>query len=162
MCKRRKLGNSGWHVGGSRLQPDQRRVDGAAIYPWNEFFKDEFGVTVKNLWLPDVFGYSAAMPQILKKCGINVMVTQKISWNQFNKFPHHSFIWRGIDGSEIVAHFPPENNYNSELKPSTLRHAESNFSEKDFLMNSSHYLVLAMAVAGRPRRSSKQDCVNRI
>ncbi|MCB9503851.1 MAG: alpha-mannosidase [Deferribacteres bacterium] len=127
-----------WEIqGGMWVEADCNLISGESmvrqfIHGMN-FFKDEFGVTVKNLWLPDVFGYSAAMPQILKKCGINVMVTQKISWNQFNKFPHHSFIWRGIDGSEIVAHFPPENNYNSELKPSTLRHAESNFSEKGFL-----------------------------
>ena len=97
------------------------------------FFLDEFGVRVKNLWLPDVFGYSAAMPQILQKFGIDLMVTQKISWSQFNKFPHHSFVWRGIDGSEIVVHFPPEDTYNSEMKPEGMVRAQENFIEKGFL-----------------------------
>ena len=61
-----------------------------------------------NLWLPDVFGYSAALPQILKKSGVDFFLTQKLSWSQFNEFPHQTFKWRGIDGSEVVTHFPPE------------------------------------------------------
>ena len=67
----------------------------------------EFGVEVDNLWLPDVFGYSAALPQILKKADVNYFLTQKISWNQFNQFPYQTFNWRGIDGTEILTHFPP-------------------------------------------------------
>ncbi len=69
------------------------------------FMKDEFGVENKVLWLPDVFGYSAALPQILKKCGIESFFTSKINWNETNKFPHDTFIWRGLDGSEILAVF---------------------------------------------------------
>ncbi|KAA3662258.1 MAG: alpha-mannosidase [Calditrichaeota bacterium] len=133
-----------WELqGGMWVEADCNLISGESmvrqfLYGIN-FFKDEFGVRVKNLWLPDVFGYSAAMPQILQKCGIPAMVTQKISWNQINKFPYHSFVWRGIDGSEIVVHFPPEDTYNSELKPSSLRHAESNFNEKGIL---DEFLVL--------------------
>lgn len=70
-----------------------------------KFFKDEFGVDSKILWLPDVFGYSAALPQILKKCGIDSFFTIKINWNETNKFPHDTFVWQGIDGSEILAVF---------------------------------------------------------
>lgn len=69
------------------------------------FFKDELGVECKSLWLPDVFGYSAALPQILKKSGIKYFVTTKISWNQFNTMPNDTFLWRGIDGSEIFTYF---------------------------------------------------------
>ena len=87
------------------------------------FFLDEFGVEVRNLWLPDVFGYSAALPQILRKAGIDVFLTQKISWSQFNKFPHHSFRWSGIDGTEMLAHFPPEDTYNSMMLASGLMKA---------------------------------------
>ena len=94
------------------------------------FFRDEFGVDVRNLWIPDVFGYSAALPQILKRAGVDYFLTQKISWNQFNRFPHHTFRWRGIDGSEVITHFPPEDTYNSELKPSSLRRAQENFEER--------------------------------
>jgi alpha-mannosidase len=97
------------------------------------FFRQEFGVDVRNLWLPDVFGYSAALPQILRQAGVDCFLTQKMSWSQFNKFPHHSFVWKGIDGSEVLAHFPPEDNYNSELNPAKLRAAQENFEEKGFL-----------------------------
>lgn len=69
------------------------------------FFKQEFNVDNEILWLPDVFGYSAALPQILKKSDINYFMTTKISWNQFNKIPNDTFIWQGIDGSEVFTHF---------------------------------------------------------
>lgn len=75
------------------------------------FFKKEFGVDNKILWLPDVFGYSAALPQILKKSGVKYFMTTKISWNQFNKIPYDTFMWRGIDGTEILTHFITAQNY---------------------------------------------------
>ncbi len=97
------------------------------------FFMDEFGVDVRNLWLPDVFGYSAALPQILRKSGVDFFVTQKLCWSQFNKFPHTTFVWEGIDGSEVLSHFPPENTYNSPLKPEGLAFARENFRENAVL-----------------------------
>jgi alpha-mannosidase len=68
------------------------------------FFEQEFGRRCTVLWLPDAFGYSASLPQILKQAGITTFVTTKLSWNQYNRMPHDTFIWRGIDGSEVVAH----------------------------------------------------------
>ncbi len=65
------------------------------------FFEKEFNVKCKTLWLPDVFGYSATLPQLLKKSGIHYFFTTKLDWNQFNKIPHDSFMWKGIDGSEV-------------------------------------------------------------
>ena len=56
------------------------------------FYREEFGKDVKSLWLPDVFGYSAALPQILKKAGVDYFMTIKLSWSEHNKFPHHSSI----------------------------------------------------------------------
>ena len=97
------------------------------------FFKDEFGVDVRNLWIPDVFGYSASMPQIMKRAGVDYFLTQKLSWSQFNKFPHTTFNWRGIDGSTVLTHFPPESTYNSELSPKSMVAAETNFREKEVL-----------------------------
>jgi len=97
------------------------------------FFRDEFGVEVDNLWLPDVFGYSAALPQIMRRSGLEYFLTQKLSWNQLNRFPHHTFQWRGIDGSEVLAHFPPEDNYNSMLEASSLIAARERFQERDRL-----------------------------
>ena len=69
------------------------------------FFRDEFGVESKVLWLPDVFGYSAALPQILRKSDVNWFVTSKIGWNDTNTMPYDTFKWKGIDGTEINTHF---------------------------------------------------------
>lgn len=68
------------------------------------FFREEFGVDSRILWLPDVFGYSGALPQIMKECGIDYFMTTKLAWNQFNQFPYDTFRWRGIDGTEILTH----------------------------------------------------------
>lgn len=69
------------------------------------FFKEEFGVENRVLWLPDVFGYSAALPQILKKSGVDWFVTSKISWNETNMLPYDTFAWKGIDGTSINSYF---------------------------------------------------------
>ncbi len=69
------------------------------------FFREEFGKESTVLWLPDVFGYSAALPQILLKCGIKRFVTSKISWNEYNHMPYDTFLWQGIDGSEVFTQF---------------------------------------------------------
>ena len=127
-----------WELqGGMWVEADCNLISGESmvrqVLNGKNFFMDEFGVDVDNLWLPDVFGYSAALPQILKKSGIKYFLTQKLSWSQYNNFPHHSFNWRGIDGTEILTHFPPENTYNSELDSEFLIPAQNNFKEKDFL-----------------------------
>jgi alpha-mannosidase len=131
-----KLGR--WEVqGGMWVEPDCNVPSGESlirqILHGKNFFRDEFGVDVDNLWLPDVFGYSAALPQILLKSGINYFLTQKLSWNQINDFPHHTFRWQGIDGSELLTHFPPENTYNSQLAAESLVAAEERFKERDYV-----------------------------
>jgi alpha-mannosidase len=67
------------------------------------FFKEEFDVDSKMLWLPDVFGYNAALPQILKKAGVDYFMTAKLAFCEYNRFPHDTFMWRGIDGTEILS-----------------------------------------------------------
>ncbi len=79
------------------------------------FFADEFGVETHELWIPDVFGYSAALPQIATEAGVTALVTQKMSWNDTNVFPHSTFWWEGHDGSRVLAHFPPANTYNGDF-----------------------------------------------
>ena len=69
------------------------------------FFRDEFGVESKILWLPDVFGYAAALPQILRKSEVDWFVTSKIGWNDTNTMPYDTFEWRGLDGTGINTHF---------------------------------------------------------
>ncbi len=81
------------------------------------YFQAKFGFTTDDMWLPDVFGYAAALPQILNKFGIKYFITQKISWNQTNKFPHNTFFWQGIDGSKIWSHFPPADTYVGSCMP---------------------------------------------
>lgn len=72
------------------------------------YFREKFGKTVKNCWLPDVFGNSWILPQILKKSDVDYFVSNKMStWNDTNRFPHNNFIWKGIDGSEVYACVPP-------------------------------------------------------
>lgn len=78
-----------------------------------QFFKKEFGVDNVILWLPDVFGYSAALPQIMEKCGIKYFMTTKISWNETNKMPYDTFQWEGIDGTRILTHFISTRDYNA-------------------------------------------------
>ena len=96
-----------------------------------KFFKEHFDVEVDNLWLPDVFGYSAALPQLMLKSDIQYFMTQKISWNQFNKFPHHTFMWEGIDGSEVFTHFLTPNNYRSDCGAKDLKNLERLNTDSD-------------------------------
>jgi alpha-mannosidase len=127
-----------WEIqGGAWVECDCNVIGGESMVRQfvhgKNFFRDEFGVDVRNLWLPDVFGYSAAMPQILRRAGVDFFLTQKISWNSVNTFPHTTFQWQGIDGSRVLTHFPPENNYNGFNTPDQLMAGQSRFKEKDVL-----------------------------
>ncbi len=98
-----------------------------AIYG-DRFWKSEFGCSSDICWLPDSFGFNAQLPQIIRKTGGRYFLTTKLSWNDVNAFPYSSFIWRGIDGSEVVSHIPPEGNYNSAASPASLKAVVSNKS----------------------------------
>ena len=100
-----------WEVEGSMwVESDTNVTSGESLVRQflvgKRFFKDEFGVDNKIMWLPDVFGYSAALPQIMKKAGIDYFMTTKISWNEFNKVPYDTFMWKGIDARRF-SHFSP-------------------------------------------------------
>ncbi len=95
-----------------------------------EFFRSEFDENIETLWLPDVFGFSAALPQISVKCGMKYFMTQKLCWNQVNVFPHHTLMWEGLDGTQILTHMPPENTYNSDANPASVMKAEAQFKDK--------------------------------
>ncbi|MEU6017048.1 glycoside hydrolase family 38 C-terminal domain-containing protein [Streptomyces sp. NPDC047515] len=94
------------------------------------FFLEEFGTETEEVWLPDSFGYSAALPQLVALSGSRWFLTQKISWNTTNPFPHHSFLWEGLDGTRVFTHFPPVDTYVAELSGAELAHAERNFRDK--------------------------------
>ncbi len=125
-----------WECQGAMwVEPDMNLTSGESLVRQllygKRFFRGEFGVDVKNLWLPDVFGYSAALPQILKLAGVDVFMTQKISWNESNTFPHHTFDWEGIDGTRIRTHFLPTNTYNAANTPGEMIEAEKRFTQAD-------------------------------
>jgi alpha-mannosidase len=93
------------------------------------WWQSEFGIDVRYLWLPDVFGYSAALPQLLKGAGVDYFSTQKLSWSLINDFPHQSFHWQGLDGSRVLTHMLPEENYNSPAAPRSVRRIETNYKD---------------------------------
>lgn len=136
-----------WEVdGGMWVEADCNLTSGESltrqILIGSKFIKDEFGKDVEYLWLPDVFGYSWALPQILKKSGIDMFMTTKISWNQYNRMPHDTFRWKGMDGSEVLTHFittpEPWNEpgswfytYNGLLTAKTVKGVWDAYSEKE-------------------------------
>lgn len=120
-------------VGGMWVESDTNMPGGEAMarqfVEGKSFFSSEFGVECREAWLPDSFGYSAALPQIVKSAGSSWFLTQKISWNQTNRMPHHTFNWEGIDGTRLFTHFPPVDTYNAELSGRELAHAERNYRD---------------------------------
>jgi alpha-mannosidase len=121
-------------VGGMWVESDTNLPGGEALarqfVAGKSFFLREFGVDCEEVWLPDSFGYSAALPQIMAAAGARWFLTQKISWNETNTMPHHTFRWEGIDGSSIFTHFPPVDTYNSDLRGEELARAERQYAEK--------------------------------
>ena len=115
-------------VGGMWVESDTNVTGGESLVRQlvfgKRFFLSELGVETEEVWLPDCFGYSAALPQLILLSGSRWFLTQKLSWNDTNKFPHHTFWWEGIDGSRVFTHFPPVDTYNAELLPSELAHAD--------------------------------------
>jgi alpha-mannosidase len=104
-------------VGGTWIEPDCNIPSGESLcrqfLVGQRFFEREFGRRCREFWNPDVFGYNGQLPQIMRLCGCTRFLTQKLSWNRFNKPQHHTFTWQGMDGSEVLAHFPPADSYNA-------------------------------------------------
>lgn len=114
---RKRIAEGRWEPEGAMwLEPDCNLISGESmvrqILYGKAFFQQEFGKGDNIvLWLPDVFGYSAAMPQIMRKAGIRYFMTTKINWNEYNKFPNDVMYWKGIDGSEVLTYFISTTNY---------------------------------------------------
>ena len=107
---RRRIAEGRWECEGAMwVEADCNISSGESlvrqILYGKRFFRQEFGKDNKILWLPDVFGYSAALPQILRKCGVEWFVTSKISWNETNTMPYDTFRWYGLDGTGINTYF---------------------------------------------------------
>ena len=105
------------------------------IFYGKQFFKEEFGKEIDTLWLPDVFGFSAALPQLCAKSDVKYLCTIKMSWNWVTKFPYNSFIWKGISDDSVLVHMPPEGDYNSMAFPTNVHKAVKNYQEKGKVEN---------------------------
>jgi alpha-mannosidase len=132
---RRAVKNGQWApVGGMWVEADGNLPGGEALarqlVHGKRFFLEEFGVETRGVWLPDSFGYTAAYPQLARLAGMEWFLTQKLSWNQTNRVPHHTFWWEGIDGSRVFTHFPPVDTYNVEFSGAEMAHAVRNFQDK--------------------------------
>src|SRR5215218_219880 len=122
-------------VGGSWVEPDLNLPGGESlvrqvVYGQRDL-QERFGVRCREFWTPDTFGYNGQLPQILRGAGIDRFLTQKLSWNQFTQPPHHSFLWAGIDGSEVLVHMPPADTYNAEVSIAELRASAARFKDHD-------------------------------
>ena len=116
------------------VEPDTNMASGEALIRQllygKRYYQEEFGVDSKMLWLPDTFGYTAALPQILKSCGVEYLVTQKIFWsyNEGEQFPYHYFYWEGMDGTKISSFLPTSYTYRTD--PTELMNVWENRSQK--------------------------------
>jgi alpha-mannosidase len=122
-------------VGGTWVEPDCNLPSGESLVRQflygQRFFEREFGRRCREFWNPDVFGYNGQLPQIMRGAGITRFLTQKLSWNRFNAPPHHTFTWQGIDGSEVLAHFPPADTYNASADVAELRRSARDYKDHD-------------------------------
>lgn len=133
-----------WEViGGMWVETDLNLPSGESLLrqlvQGQRSFREWFGVTCSGAFLPDDFGYPGSLPQIVSHGECHWFFTQKLSWNETNKFPHHTFWWEGIDGTQVFTHFSPVDTYNAIMTPSQLRFAERNYKDH---AGSSHSLVL--------------------
>ncbi len=140
-----KIAEGRWEAEGAMwLEADCNLTSGESLIRQimfgTRFFKEEFGVENKILWLPDVFGYSAALPQILKGFGIEYFMTTKINWNEYNQLPYDTFTWEGLDGSQVLTHCITTSEYDSDgfftkyngfIGPSQIKGSWQRYQQKD-------------------------------
>jgi alpha-mannosidase len=120
-------------VGGMWVESDTNLPGGEALVrqlvQGKRYFARELGVEPREVWLPDSFGYTGALPQLARLAGARWFLSQKMSWNTTNRFPHHTFWWEGIDGSRVFTHFPPADTYGSKLSGEQLAYGVANFAD---------------------------------
>lgn len=125
-----------WDVQGATwVEPDSNLIGSESMirqfYYGKKFFKEEFGKNMEIFWVPDSFGYSGCLPQVMKLAGVKYFLTQKMSWSIYNKFPYHTFNWKGIDGTSVLAHMLPEDTYNSPMRGDFLVEGEKKYTQRD-------------------------------
>ncbi len=137
-------------VGGTWIEPDCNIPSGESLVrqfvQGQRWFEERFGRRCSEFWNPDVFGYNGQLPQLMRGAGIDRFLTQKLSWNRFNPPEHQTFTWQGVDGSEVLAHFPPADTYNAESSVPELRRSARDF--KDHAHSSRSMLVFGHGDGG--------------
>ncbi len=133
---RERVREGRWEVvGGAWVEPDCNLPSGESLVRQllygQRAYEAWFGRRCREYWSPDTFGHNGQLPQILRGAGIDRFLTQKLSWNQFTSPPHHSFRWEGIDGSAVLAHFPPADTYNAQVTIGELRAAAARYRDHD-------------------------------
>lgn len=122
-------------VGGMWVESDGMMPSGESLTRQFSFgkryFREHLGVDTEVVWEPDSFGYTGQFPQIARRAGMTAFLSQKISWNDTTRFPHHTFDWQGIDGTPIFTHFPPMDTYASTMTARELNYSEENYQDKD-------------------------------
>lgn len=120
-------------VGGMWVEADMNLPSGESLVRQivfgQRYFEEKFGRRCTEVWIPDVFGYPAGLPQVFAAGGMDRFVTQKLSWNKQNRFPHNTFWWEGLDGSRVLTHFPPVDTYNAEITPAEFAFSVTNFQD---------------------------------
>jgi len=120
-------------VGGMWVESDMNLPSGESLVRQivfgQRYFEEKFGMRCTEVWIPDVFGYPAGLPQVFAAGGMDRFVTQKLSWNKQNTFPHSTFWWEGLDGSRVLTHFPPVDTYNAEITPDEFGFSITNFKD---------------------------------
>ncbi|SMQ50893.1 unnamed protein product [Zymoseptoria tritici ST99CH_3D1] len=105
-------------IGGSWVEHDTNMPSGESLVRQflygQRFFESRFGERCRTFWLPDTFGYSSQLPQLCRLAGMNRFFTQKLSWNNINNFPHTTFNWISLDGSQVICHMCPAETYTAE------------------------------------------------
>ena len=129
-----RVGRGQWvPVGGMWVESDMNLPSGESLVRQivfgQRYFEDRFGVRCTEVWIPDVFGYPAGLPQVFAAGGMHRFVTQKLSWNKQNRFPHSTFWWEGLDGTRVLTHFPPVDTYNAEITPEEFAFSIANFRD---------------------------------
>ncbi|MBS3786933.1 alpha-mannosidase [Candidatus Bipolaricaulota bacterium] len=166
-----KVKSGNWEtVGGTWIECDVNISGGEALarqYLYGKrYFREEFDVDPKITFIPDVFGYSASLPGIAKAADCPYFFTQKMSWSEVNEFPHHSFVWEGIDGSQIIAHFPPADTYNGMTFDDPVNEvvkSARDYKEKDQLNRAAYLIGWGDGGGGANRDMVEQaDSINEI
>jgi alpha-mannosidase len=133
---RSRIGGGRWEfTGAAYVESDTLIACGEALARGfllgQEAFRAVNGRPARTLWLPDVFGYSACLPQIMSQTGIDSFFTTKLTWSNINKFPYSSFVWRSPDGAEVLCHITQETGYNQTVSAAELRKGARGYRQSD-------------------------------